>query len=132
MSFFNIIKLDAISSTNDYLKVMRKSKKAKDMDLVWAINQTSGRGQRENKWFSESHKSLTISIYKNFKDSSIFYPFLISVIISISIVKCLEKLKVPNVLIKWPNDILSCNKKIGGLLIENFFQMGNWLIRLLG
>ena len=53
-------------------------------------------------------------------------------IISISIVKCLEKLNVPNVLIKWPNDILSCNKKIGGVLIENFFQMGNWLIRLLG
>ena len=54
MCSFNIIKLDAISSTNDYLKVMRRSKKTKDMDLVWAIEQTSGRGQRENKWFSES------------------------------------------------------------------------------
>ena len=132
MSFFNIIKLDAISSTNDYLKVMRRSKKTKDMDLVWAIKQTSGRGQRENKWFSESHKSLTISIYKNFKDSSIFYPFLISVIISISIVKCLEKLNVPNVLIKWPNDILSCNKKIGGVLIENFFSNGKLVDSIIG
>ena len=132
MSFFNIIKLDAISSTNDYLKVMRRSKKTKDMDLVWAIEQTSGRGQRENKWFSESHKSLTISIYKNFKESSIFYPFLISVIISISIVKCLEKLNVPNVLIKWPNDILSCNKKIGGVLIENFFSNGKLVDSIIG
>ena len=132
MSFFNIIKLDAISSTNDYLKVMRRSKNTKDMDLVWAIKQTSGRGQRENKWFSESHKSLTISIYKNFKDSSIFYPFLISVIISISIVKCLEKLNVPNVLIKWPNDILSCNKKIGGVLIENFFSNGKLVDSIIG
>lgn len=132
MSFFNIIKLDAISSTNDYLKVMRRSKNTKDMDLVWAIKQTSGRGQRENKWFSESHKSLTISIYKNFKDSSIFYPFLISVIISISIVKCLEKLNVPNVLIKWPNDILSCNRKIGGVLIENFFSNGKLVDSIIG
>ncbi len=132
MSFFNIIKLDAISSTNDYLKVMRRSKKTKDMDLVWAIKQTSGRGQRENKWFSESHNSLTISIYKNFKDSSIFYPFLISVIISISIVKCLEKLNVPNVFIKWPNDILSCNKKIGGVLIENFFSNGKLVDSIIG
>ena len=122
MGYFNIIKLDAIPSTNDYLKVMRKSKKAKDMDLVWAINQTCGRGQRENKWISESNKNITISIYKNFKEFSIFHPFLISVIISISIVKCLEKLNVPNVLIKWPNDILSCNKKIGGVLIEIFFK----------
>ena len=132
MSFFNIIKLDAISSTNDYLKVMRRSKKTKDMDLVWAIEQTSGRGQRENKWFSETHKSLTISIYKNFKESSIFYPFLISVVVSISIVKCLEKLKVPNALIKWPNDILSCNKKIGGILIENFFSNGKLIDSIIG
>ena len=132
MGYFNIIKLDAIPSTNDYLKVMRKSKKAKDMDLVWAINQTCGRGQRENKWISESNKNITISIYKNFKYLSIFHPFLISAMISISIVKCLDKLKVPRVFIKWPNDILSCDKKIGGVLIENFFQMGNWLIRLLG
>ena len=132
MCFFNIIKLDAISSTNDYLKVMRRSKKTKDMDLVWAIKQTSGRGQRENKWFSETHKSLTISIYKNFKESSIFYPFLISVVVSISIVKCLEKLNVPNVLIKWPNDILSCNKKIGGVLIENFFSNGKLVDSIIG
>ena len=102
------------------------------MDLVWAIEQTSGRGQRENKWFSESHKSLTISIYKNFKESSIFYPFLISVVISISIIKCLEKLKVPNALIKWPNDILSCNKKIGGILIENFFSNGKLVDSIIG
>ena len=111
---------------------MRRSKKAKDMDLVMAINQSSGRGQRENKWFSEPYKSLTISIYKNFKDSSISHPFLISAVISISIVKCLEKLKVPKVLIKWPNDILSCNKKIGGVLIENFFTKGKLVDSVIG
>jgi len=132
MGYFNIIKLDAIPSTNDYLKVMRKSKKAKDMDLVWAINQTCGRGQRENKWISESNKNITISIYKNFKYLSIFHPFLISAMISISIVKCLDKLKVPRVFIKWPNDILSCNKKIGGLLIENFFSNGKLVDSIIG
>ena len=132
MSYFNIIKLDAIPSTNDYLKVMRMSKKAKDMDLVWAESQSSGRGQRDNKWFSESHRSLTISIYKNFKNSSVFHPFLISAVISTSIVKCLEKFKVPNVLIKWPNDILSCNKKIGGVLIENFFTKGKLVDSIIG
>ena len=132
MSYFNIIKLDAIPSTNDYLKVMRKLEKAKDMDIVWAVNQSSGRGQRQNKWFSEPHKSLTISVYKNLKDLSIIHPFLISAVISISIVKCLEKLKVPNVLIKWPNDILSCNKKIGGVLIENFFSKGKLVDSVIG
>lgn len=129
---FNIIKLDAIPSTNDYIKVMRRLNKAKDNDLVMAVNQSSGRGQRENKWFSESHKSLTISIYKNFKDSSIFHPFLISAVISLSIIRCLEKLKVPKVSIKWPNDILSYNKKIGGVLIENFFTKGKLVDSIIG
>ena len=44
---FNIIKLDAIPSTNDYIKVMRRLNKAKDNDLVMAVNQSSGRGQRK-------------------------------------------------------------------------------------
>ena len=29
---------------------------------------------------------------------------------------------LPNLKIKWPNDILSASKKISGILIENFFQ----------
>ena len=132
MNHFNLIKLDAIPSTNDFIKNMRKSKNVKDMDLVWAINQTSGRGQHENKWFSEPEKSLTISIYKNLKESFIFSPFLISVVTSLSIVESLENLKIPNVFIKWPNDILSCNKKIGGVLIENFFIKGKLFDSVIG
>ena len=38
---------------------------------------------------------------------------------SIALVKVLEKYQLPQLHIKWPNDILSENKKICGILIEN-------------
>ena len=34
----------------------------------------------------------------------------------------MEKFKIPNLKIKWPNDILSANNKIGGVLIENIIK----------
>ena len=49
MSLFNIIKLDAITSTNDYLKKKYKSSSCKDGDIIWTKEQTKGKGQRENR-----------------------------------------------------------------------------------
>jgi len=121
MSYFKIIKLDATPSTNDYLKTKHRSNKINDGDLVWALRQTKGRGQRENVWESDEKSSLTFSVYKRFEMISLGSPFLISVVISLTLVRALEQLNIPDLKIKWPNDILSVNKKIGGILIENFF-----------
>ena len=126
MSNFKIIKLNAIHSTNDYLKDKYRNKQLFDGDLVFTNNQTSGRGQRENNWQSETGKSLTFSIFRQFKNESPYSLFLISAVISLAVVSALEKFQIPQTSIKWPNDILSANKKIGGILIENFFTKGRF------
>ncbi len=41
---------------------------------------------------------------------------------SLAIKDTLKKLKVPNIAVKWPNDILSRSKKLCGVLIENSLQ----------
>ena len=122
MSLFNIIKLDAISSTNDYLKKKYKSSNCKDGDLIWAKEQTQGKGQRENRWLSQKGKSLTISIYKEFNEFQVSNSFILNAIVSLSIVKTLKIIGLKEVRIKWPNDIMSGNKKLGGILIENFLK----------
>ena len=122
MSLFNIIKLDAISSTNDYLKKKYKSSNCKDGDLIWAKEQTQGKGQRENRWLSQKGKSLTISIYKEFNEFKVSNSFILNAIVSLSIVKTLKIIGLKEVRIKWPNDIMSGNKKLGGILIENFLK----------
>ena len=121
MSNFRIIKLNAITSTNDYLKKRYKSGKVLDGDLVWTENQTSGRGQLNKKWISEPFKSLTFSVYKQF-NGLLMKPFKLNAVVCLGIIYALKKLSIPGLSIKWPNDILSENKKIGGILIENFFN----------
>lgn len=122
MSNFNIIKINAITSTNNYLKEKLSNAACKDGDLIWTKHQTEGRGQRNKSWKSESNKSLSLSIYKTFEGKTPQYPFEISSAVACAIIQTLSSIGIPGLNIKWPNDILSCDHKIGGILIENTYK----------
>ncbi|NNE32111.1 MAG: biotin--[acetyl-CoA-carboxylase] ligase [Winogradskyella sp.] len=117
-----IIKLDAIDSTNSYLKEMASAVLPKDYTTVMAEIQTKGRGQMGTQWEAETGKNLTASVFKINKQLNIDKQFYISMVVSLSIYKALETFKMPQLYIKWPNDILSANKKLCGILIENVIK----------
>lgn len=118
----NIIKLDAIPSTNSFLKEMSANQLLEDFTVVVAENQTEGKGQRGNEWKVESAKSLTFSLLiKNFSVIK-FNPFILNILTPVSVFQVLSSYNFRNLKIKWPNDILAENKKIGGILIENIFK----------
>ena len=117
-----IIKLDATESTNTYLKELSAKKEVKDFTIITTENQTSGRGQLNSKWESERGKNLAISILKNRINIPVDRLFLMNVCVSLSILDSLNRLNIPNLKVKWPNDILSGNFKIGGILIENIIS----------
>ena len=119
---FNIIKLDAISSTNDWLKEKYDKNSCLDGDLIWVNEQTMGRGQNSNKWLSEAGKNLTFSFFKVLKSLKVNDQFIINCSVSTAIIDALKKIHVPNLSLKWPNDILSDDKKICGILIENYIK----------
>jgi BirA family biotin operon repressor/biotin-[acetyl-CoA-carboxylase] ligase len=48
--------------------------------------------------------------------------FVISALVSLALIKTLRKVNLSNSYIKWPNDIMSDNKKICGILIENIVK----------
>ena len=110
----NIIKLDAIESTNDYLK----STVFNNTQVAYTYNQFKGKGQRGNKWMSEPGKNLAFSIKIYPKNIDIKDQFKINVIFSLLILNTLKALQIPDIKIKFPNDIMSGNKKICGILIE--------------
>ena len=56
-----LIKLDAIDSTNDYLKELSKTEVLENFTTVIAVNQTKGKGQMGAVWISESGKNLIMS-----------------------------------------------------------------------
>lgn len=115
----DIIKLNATPSTNDYLKKKCSTQPVENFTVVTAENQTQGKGQRGNVWQSESGKNLTFSVLVKGLFRSGSSVFDLNIAVSLSIIEVLESHKIPKLNIKWPNDILSDGKKIGGILIEN-------------
>ena len=120
-----IIKLNAIDSTNSYLKQLAKETCLEDETVVLTNRQISGRGQMGNVWLSREGQSLTFSVFKELRQLPVERQFIISMAVSLGLLKALKSLNVPKISIKWPNDILSANKKIGGILIENVVEGSN-------
>ena len=117
-----IIKLDATGSTNDYLRSILSAKTLEDYTVVIAENQFAGRGQRGNSWVSEPGKNLTFSFLKRNLTLNPQNHFILNMGVSLALHDALSAIGVPGLTIKWPNDIMSGNSKICGILIENLIS----------
>ncbi|MCD6544483.1 MAG: biotin--[acetyl-CoA-carboxylase] ligase [Flavobacteriaceae bacterium] len=114
-----LFKLDAINSTNTYLRQLSKKKKTDNWTVISAEYQTIGRGQVDTKWVSDKGKNLIFSVLINYDTLIIQDQFYLNSAISLGIYNALLKYNLPKLKIKWPNDIMAENKKMGGILIEN-------------
>ena len=114
-----VIKLDAIDSTNEFLKGLSNQQNIDNFTVVTANSQTKGKGQMGAVWSSEVGKNLIMSILIKDFLLNVHQIFNLNILVSVSILEVLQSLNIPKLSIKWPNDIMSDNKKIGGILIEN-------------
>lgn len=117
-----IIKLNATESTNAYLKELMADVVLQDFTVVVAKEQTKGRGQMGTVWEAEVGKNLTFSVLKRFEGFMVSDQFMINVLVSMALYEHLKKLQIPDLSVKWPNDILSGHHKIAGILIENILS----------
>ncbi len=117
-----IIKLNAIDSTNVYLKELLQSERLGDHTIVLAKKQLKGRGQMGTSWQSEDGKNLTFSILKKFDGLPIEHQFNLNIAVSLAVHGLLTELHIPQITVKWPNDIMSGSAKICGILIENVLK----------
>lgn len=127
-----LIKLDAIDSTNDFLKALSGKDELDNFTVVTTENQTKGKGQMGSKWQSESGKNLIMSVLvKDFlyNNEAVFD---LSIIVSLTVIETLKSLNIPDLSIKWPNDIMAYNKKIGGILIENTIKSDGRIVSVVG
>lgn len=114
-----IIKLNAIDSTNAYLRQLGNKEDLRDYTIVSAKYQTNGRGQMGTVWHSQTGKNLMFSVFKNVSFLSSDNVFFLSIVSALAITKTLREFNISRLKIKWPNDILSEDKKVCGVLIEN-------------
>lgn len=115
----HIVKLDAVDSTNRFLKDLCHAADPDNFTVITARNQTAGRGQMGATWVSEPGQNLTFSVLLRDLELPVGDQFVINIAVSVAIVSVLLKHHIADTSIKWPNDILAGKKKVGGILIEN-------------
>ncbi|GAA4277653.1 biotin--[acetyl-CoA-carboxylase] ligase [Aquimarina mytili] len=120
----DIIKVDAIASTNTFLRDLNREKHLIDPVCVLAAEQLAGKGQMGTVWQSNPGENLTCSVFMPITGLNLIDQFYISISTSLAIFDMLNHLMVPKLSIKWPNDILSDRFKICGVLIENIVKNG--------
>ncbi len=76
-----------------------------------------------SQWVYEVGKSLAFSVFKRFVNGiRIDHQFWITAAVSLQVIKCLEQFGIPQLSVKWPNDIMTGDKKLCGILVENQVQ----------
>lgn len=127
-----IIKLDAIDSTNNFLREISSADVLDDYTIVLAEHQTQAKGQMGTVWSSQRAKNLTFSVFKRIDKWAPEQQFYVSMLVALSLIKTLDFFHIPKLSIKWPNDILSAHKKLSGILIENVIQKKAWRQAIIG
>ena len=102
-----------VDSTNAWLLKSQH----KHAVVCLAERQHAGRGRRGRDWVSPFATNLTMSMGWRFElDITAMSSF--SLVCGVAVVRALQKFSVPDLDLKWPNDILCRGKKLGGILIE--------------
>jgi BirA family biotin operon repressor/biotin-[acetyl-CoA-carboxylase] ligase len=109
----------SIGSTNDEALAWAGSG-ARDLSLVIADEQTSGRGRLSRKWFTPAGSAIAASLILRPDDDLRPYLSRVAGLAALSIAAALQSLGL-HPQIKWPNDVLVNGKKLAGILIENIW-----------
>ncbi len=109
--------LDSVDSTNTWIKNHLSSLEKDKFFCLSANEQTKGRGRKKRRWSSPKSENIYASLYftlpKNTKNLQC-----LGLLMAFSITKVLKEKDIA-CSIKWPNDLLLNEKKIGGILCEN-------------
>ena len=128
----SLIKLNAIDSTNDFLKQLVKEENVENFTIILANQQTNGKGQMGAKWLSESGKNLTMSVLVSDLSFDLLSVFDFNIVVATAAANTLLKNGISKVNLKWPNDIMADNKKVGGILIENIIKPNKGFTAVVG
>lgn len=105
---------ELLDSTNAWLM---RQKSRPGISVCLSECQTAGRGRRGRQWVSpfahNVYMSLRITVETGFGALEGM-----SLAIGVAVADALEELGAKDIKLKWPNDILWCERKLGGVLIE--------------
>jgi BirA family biotin operon repressor/biotin-[acetyl-CoA-carboxylase] ligase len=106
----------SIASTNTYL-IAQAPPAAERLRVAIADHQTSGRGRHYRRWISPPGAGLYMSIAYSFEEQPDQLPSL-TLATGVGVIDALAALGIDGVTLKWPNDVVALDGKLGGILTE--------------
>jgi BirA family biotin operon repressor/biotin-[acetyl-CoA-carboxylase] ligase len=125
------IELQSVDSTNNYARQQIHAGLAQHGMVIFANEQTEGRGQRGKTWTSEKGVNIILSLLVRPGALQPTHQFQLSACVAIAVQEFFMKYAGENTKIKWPNDLYWQDRKAGGVLIENIVRSresggGSW------
>lgn len=108
-----IFKFNEVESTQKIAKNILKENLSEEF-IVIAEKQTNGYGRHGRKWHSPKGGIYATIVLKAFKGNL----NLISQAAALAVRKAINRICQINAKVKWPNDIIVNNRKIGGIISE--------------
>ncbi len=109
-----------IESTNSFL-MQQNGPPPGRMTVAVTDNQTMGRGRHGRTWQSPPGSGLCLSLAYTFQVPPANLPAL-TLAIGLGVIEALENEGVGGVQLKWPNDLMAADGKLGGILTESQSQ----------
>ena len=123
------IELQSVDSTNKYAMALIQQAGVTEGHtvahpgmVIFAHEQTAGKGQRGRTWRSQAGANIAISILLNPYPLTVSDGFKLSACTAVAVHEFFRRYAGDDTKIKWPNDIYWRDRKVGGVLIENVLR----------
>lgn len=112
----DVLGFGRVASTND-LAWAKAAEGAREGTVVFAEEQTAGRGRMGRRWWCPKGKGLLLSVVLRPRLVDSKQPML-TTMAAVALAQALREDCALPALIRWPNDILVRDRKAGGILVE--------------
>ncbi len=107
---------EEIGSTNSYL-MQASAPPPGSLRVALTDNQTKGRGRHGRSWLSPPGSGLCLSIAYTFAAQPPNLPAL-TLATGVGVIEALAAMGIAGIQLKWPNDLVANDGKLGGILTE--------------
>jgi len=112
-----VIVVDAAPSTNAELKDRSRTDRRDGLVLV-AEHQTAGRGRLDRTWLAPPRAGITMSVLVRPVDVPVGRWPWIPLLAGLAVAAAVRQVAEVSASLKWPNDVMVEDRKLGGLLVE--------------
>ncbi|MFQ5433127.1 MAG: biotin--[acetyl-CoA-carboxylase] ligase [Nitrospinota bacterium] len=111
----DLVLLDEVDSTNLHAARLLKESKLQNGTTVIAEMQSAGRGRLNRQWYSKGCLCMTAALFMEQSGDTLGA---ITLTAGVAVAQALTSLTGHEFKLKYPNDIISKDKKVGGILCE--------------